>query len=163
MLCSVCANLIQEVEARFCPFCGSQLPAEHDRARTTPSNSNPQVANQDKTVLVPARCSKTKGAFLVKFGQHEDGWIAIGTAASDEKRFRNPEFYRSEVSGKLQMRSDYPGCPHCSNRALWFCDSCGGHMSCCHPADPRATCPWCGFSGQLNKKSVGTLRGLTDN
>jgi hypothetical protein len=162
MLCTSCANPVEQSDAKFCPFCGSKLALINDsRIAPTVAKKTPPAPIGER-MLVPAWCVKTKRPFLVKFERHGKSWIAASATIISEQRFRNPELHRSEVTGKLRLRSDYGGCPHCLNRSIWFCPSCGGRMSCCHGTDTRATCPWCGSEGELTTKSAGVLHGSSD-
>ncbi len=166
MTCQSCAKDIKE-SANFCPFCGSKLISQKSPAPPALSSAREEPASNApgaETMLVPARCSKSKQPFLIRFSRDKAGWTAQSATPLNEQRLRNPALHASQAQGKLRLATEYPGCPHCGAQLLWVHNGspCAATMNCLDAADTHATCAWCGQSGNLSKMTAGTLRGSGD-
>lgn len=101
---------------------------------------------EPRQVFVNARCSKTKGDYLMRFVREQEGGPYVATKAhkleGDEAGFgaKLPPVQSARLAG-------VPACPYCGNRSAAVC-GCGGAM-CIDMQKPEGViCPHCGTEQQ---------------
>lgn len=106
---------------------------------------------------IMAVCEETKKPFGITvdktgFRQYKFVW-----AFKIDKDKAHREGYDSKtVTGSVTIDPDYPGCPYCGSKQFFIC-SCGKIV--CWHGQRVATCPECGFRGELTSVSEISMRG----
>ena len=62
------------------------------------------------------------------------------------------------ISGKVDVDSEYPGCPYCGGFGWVSCGKCG-KLTCWTDEESYFTCTWCGSSGEVTKAENFDLQG----
>ena len=98
--------------------------------------------SKPRQVFVNARCSKTKGEYLMRFVRVQEGGPYVATAAhkleESEAGFamKLPPVQSTQLIG-------VPDCPYCGNRSAAVC-GCGGAMCVDMEKADSVICPHCG-------------------
>ena len=112
-------------------------------------------------VIVIARCTRQHLSYGIRIEEkHASAWEATWAFALKEDSAQRQGYGARTISGGVDLRAGYPGCPHCGNASFFKC-SCG-KIACWAPGESRATCPWCRtqstLSGQITGLNVGVDR-----
>lgn len=130
------------------------------------------MGQTDKSVLVEARCRRTKELFLMRFEQQREHHWALVARLVRAKAASSPPAQQPRrssqatlhISGSISVDPMYRGCPHCEaagqySSAFVKCNECG-RLSCSTPSAQEFTCPWCGNGGAITG-TVATLQGFS--
>lgn len=101
-------------------------------------------------IAVMCRCSETNKLFGIRFdtknGKKLEAEWAFPLKEGAEKREQG---FSSSVSGRFEISSEYPGCPHCENTTFFMCGKCK-KLACWDGKNSHVICPHCGFEGDLD-------------
>lgn len=112
-------------------------------------------------VIVMSRCSWNKESFGIRFEEDNQGnWVSDWAFAVKEAVSKKEGYDKNEIKGAITLDAEYPGCPHCKNRSIVLCSSCG-KVSCYDGSSLTVTCPWCGVRNGVGG-SIQSLRGGND-
>jgi len=124
---------------------------------TAPSRINAKV--------VLCKCPKNKRVYGMRIEQQGNDWVRTWAFKVDEERAKHEGFDTESTRGTMRPTPDYPGCPYCGGMGLAqcscgkvFCWSGGGGTE-THSEMKRATCPWCGQSGEYFVTEKINLQG----
>lgn len=107
------------------------------------------MTDQPNVVVVLARCQPHRQPFGVRFEEKRPGrWVADWAFPIKEAAAQREGYHQTSVQGAFGYDADYPGCPHCFNRKLVRCATCG-RILCYDGKEGRLTCPWCGAAGRV--------------
>jgi hypothetical protein len=125
----------------------------------------------NNSILVEARCRRTKEVFLMRFEQQgEHNWALVArlvrTKAASIPPAQHPRKgsqATQHISGSIRVDPLYRGCPHCEvvgqySSTFVKCNECA-RLSCSTPSAQEFTCPWCGNGGAISG-TVATLQGF---
>jgi hypothetical protein len=74
----------------------------------------------------------------------------------DPEKAHREGYDEKNVNGSITLDDNYPGCPYCKSKQLFFC-SCGAIM--CWHGQRVVTCSKCGASGEISSISQVNLKG----
>lgn len=101
-------------------------------------------------VAVICRCSKTKKLFGMRFDKAKGNvWECAWAFPMKEGAEKREQGFSSSVSGRFEISSEYPGCPHCENTTFFMCGKCK-KLACWDGKNSHVICPHCGFEGDLD-------------
>ena len=111
----------------------------------------------DKAFAVMVFCPETHKYYGITVDFVRKGAYKFVWAFPIAKDAAHREGYDAQnVSGSIEMDSEFPGCPYCKAKQFIFC-SCGAVM--CWHGQSVVTCPKCGQSGEATKASSVNLQG----
>jgi uncharacterized protein YegL len=124
------------------------------------------VPVQDRYVFIHARCVKSRGFYILRYGK-----TGVGTGRNSMYRavaaHRVDDFEFGEGGGgrlNLQISADNlqgsAPCPYCQNEVWAMCSN--GHVHCCPmaPGILTLTCPWCNKTDRYGEGSFEVGRGI---
>ncbi len=111
----------------------------------------------DKAFAVMAVCEETKKTFgitvdYVSLRKYSFEWAF----KIDKEKARKEGFDEHSVRGAIVLSPNYPGCPYCGSKQFYIC-KCGRIV--CYHGQKIATCPECGFTGELTTVEEINLKG----
>ena len=62
------------------------------------------------------------------------------------------------ISGRVEIDTEYPGCPYCGSTGWVRCGKCG-KLTCYNGEGNSFTCAWCKSSGKLQIAETFDLTG----
>jgi len=117
------------------------------------------MANKPTVVFIPARCNKTGKEFFIREDLAADGaWV---------RTYGITSISQSDVSGdSTETVIDYNNhrigpqykCPHCGNKQIFWCTSCG-LKACCHDGSDGWYCPLNGTKGSFSTEKKTSFSG----
>lgn len=96
-----------------------------------------------EAAVIMAKCTKNRRSYGIRVQQMEDqDWWRTWAFEIDDCRAAREGFDTNTIVGNLYATDEYPGCPYCGDRNIFYC-SCG-KISCGGITGEKHTCPWCG-------------------
>lgn len=101
-----------------------------------------------KIVIVMGRCGRNKQGFGIRFErQAARAWAATWAFPLKEAAAKKEGYDQAKIEGSFAFDPIFPGCPHCHSQRFFVCGC--GKVACFNSESSKATCPWCGSSGEL--------------
>lgn len=114
--------------------------------------------NKDAFVVM-AQCETTKESFGVTFNPISQNLFRMMWAFKIKKNVAKKDKYDiKSVSGKIDVDTNFNGCPYCGSQIFYFCGSCG-KMVCCDEYSEIVTCPNCGNASRLQVSDNFNIKG----
>lgn len=119
------------------------LPADYDEALKIVTKEECVPLKEPHQVFIHARCSKTKGVYLMRYLRKSDQGRYTAVAAH-KLEGSGMDAYTSPPAVNSAQLSGVPDCPYCGNPSAAVCGNCHGVM-CFNPelTEPPV-CPHCG-------------------
>jgi len=109
-----------------------------------------------KAVIIPARCSKTKGSFGIRLEEiSTDTWSAVWAFKLSETSVKREGYDNVNVKGTFNLSHEYPGCPFCEANSYVLCNC--GKVSCWNSNIIEFTCPNCGIHCRITFGGINNL------
>jgi hypothetical protein len=114
--------------------------------------------NVKEASVVMAKCRQSKMPFGIRIEKRTDNvWYCNWAFKLTEKVASNEGYGSVMISGKVDMDSEYPGCPYCETGGWFTCGNCGKMT--CYGGEEQVTCAWCGHSGGVRSSDTFDLTG----
>lgn len=109
--------------------------------------------------VVMAKCRASHRTYGIRIERKMDNvWHCTWAFQLTEKAGSNEGYGNTMISGRVEIDSEYPGCPYCGGTGWVSCGSCG-KLTCDNGEDSRFTCAWCRASGELQMAETFDLSG----
>lgn len=99
-------------------------------------------------VIAISKCSTHKKTYAIRFEKSGRDWTYTWAFPINEKTAVREDYDKTSIRGRLLEGEEYPGCPFCGTKGFFYC-SCG-KLNCWNGRSRKATCSWCGNSGELS-------------
>ena len=109
--------------------------------------------------VVMAKCKSSKRPFGIRIEKRMDNVWYYTWAFKLSEQAGNTEGYENVmISGRVDMDTEYPGCPYCGGIGWISCGNCG-KLTCYNGESNHFTCAWCGNSGEVQFGETFDLSG----
>lgn len=109
-----------------------------------------------KAVIIPARCSRTKGTLGIRLEEiSTNSWFATWAFKLSENSVKREGYDKFVITGTFGVSPQYPGCPFCEANSYFLCNC--GKVSCWNTLIPEITCPFCGLHTQVKAGGINNL------
>lgn len=114
--------------------------------------------NKIEANIVLARCPENnKKLYAIRMQKNGSNWNLTWAFPVDEKKAKSEGYDRTDLKGTFIPAENYNGCPTCKAKAFMYCPRCS-KITCYH-GESRATCAWCGLSGETKVQDDLVLKG----
>ena len=103
---------------------------------------------KDNIVIIPAKCQHTGKLFGIRAEKKEDGWHLNWAFDLPEDEAVRESFNENNVSGRVVIDAEYPGCPYCGGKGVIHCGQCG-NLSCWDEEGEDFHCNHCNYTGKI--------------
>lgn len=109
--------------------------------------------------VVMAKCKSSKRPFGIRIEKRINNvWYCTWAFKLSEQVGSNEGYGSTMISGRVDVDSEYPGCPYCGGNGWVSCGNCG-KLTCYNGEGHTFTCTWCGQSGELQSAEIFDLSG----
>ena len=109
--------------------------------------------------VVLAKCSRSRKSYGIRIERRRDNiWYCTWAFPLSESGASNEGYGSTMISGRVEIDSEYPGCPYCGTKAWVSCGSCK-KLSCWINGEHYFSCMWCGNSGEVTAADSFDLQG----
>lgn len=110
-----------------------------------------------EATVIMAKCKVSKEGFGIRAQKQGSSWLFTWAFKLSGKSAKNEGYDKANISGAINIVSEYPGCPHCGATGFYQCGRCK-KIVCYLGEEDEATCPHCGntagFKGGGNFKDI---------
>lgn len=110
----------------------------------------------DMSILVSAQCARSTKPFLIRFQEAGNRWLADWVVCNASLTAIEPK----SVQGTFDLRPDYPGCPHCSAKAIF---RCGCEQIACWNSQSEDVCPGCKQTINIKPTGIKSMKVSSNN
>lgn len=116
--------------------------------------------NKPEAHIVLARCPKhNRKLYGIRMEKNDNGWKLTWAFPVDERKAKSEGYDRTDLKGTFSPAENYNGCPTCKAKVFLYCPRCSKIT--CYYGESRASCAWCGFSGEIQAQNDLSLKGGT--
>ncbi len=113
-----------------------------------------------RATVILQKCAYTRKTFGIRVQEMEDGeWYKTWAFPIDEASANREGYDKTRINSMLPALPDYPGCPYCGSKGIFYDHNCGGRIS-CYNGEEAVTCPWCNVTynelGAMTEKAIFT-------
>lgn len=109
--------------------------------------------------VVLAKCRKAHKTYGIRIERRTDSvWYCTWAFSITESGASNEGYGSAMISGRVDIDSEYPGCPYCGGRRWVSCGNCK-KLTCWSDEEEYFTCTWCGSSGEVTTAETFDLQG----
>lgn len=111
----------------------------------------------DNAFAILVECPETQKYYGITVDlMRKDVYKFVWAFKIDKDKAGREGYDEKRVHGKIELDSEFPGCPYCKSKQFVFC-GCGSVM--CWHGQSIITCPNCGQTGEVSAISSVDLKG----
>ncbi len=111
-----------------------------------------------EATVVMCKCTHSKQPFGIRMEKINGVWHQTWAFKINEKSAKNEGYDTERVTGRIEIDSEYPGCPYCGTMGWFTCGNCGS-LTCFTGESNIVTCAWCGNKGECQEAESFDLKG----
>lgn len=108
--------------------------------------------------VVAAKCRNARKMYGIRIEKRTDKtWYCTWAFPISEKGASNEGYGTTMISGRVDLDTEYPGCPYCGSTGWVSCGKCGKLT--CWGDETKFKCTWCGNTGTVTASDTFDLTG----
>lgn len=105
-----------------------------------------------EATVITAKCKVSKEGFGIRAQKQGCSWLFTWAFKLSDKTAKDEGYNNANISGAINLSSEYPGCPHCGAKLFSLCGC--KKIACYFGNEEMVTCPHCGVTSGVKKANT---------